>query len=382
MKLRDYHIIKQSQAREVVQRAMRNQRTAHAYLLHGPEGTGKEALALFLAQNFLCGRRHAQAPGADLFGEVRPPDSACGECSSCKRIAELSHPDLHVVFPRAASATEQERTEVLRSFAAQPFQRSRPWENASILIDDVRALKRALSVSSYEGHGSVVLLLEANRLKAESANALLKILEEPPAERYFILTSTSLASLLPTIVSRCQAVAVAPLSRVEIADFLQQHHQVESGRATFLATVANGNLRYAHALLEEDLEARRKLAVEYLRMAFKFNKPLEQMEFLQRLVHENDRHELQQLLRFCMLWIRDAYVLKSCGAEPEFEQFVVNTDFREALLELIKNLPQFDFERVLEEIDYAIMCLERYVQPTLVLMVLLHRIRRLARSGR
>ncbi len=385
MKLSESKIIQHSRARAVLQRALRHQRLAHAFFLFGPDGSGKEALALAMAQTLLCAKRDEATapPTADLFGgsAVRVArDWACGECSSCKRVAEAAHPDLHIVLPRPASAAELDRLEVLQSFAAQPFNRLRPWENPFILIDDVRELKKSFAVSSYEGHGAVALILEAQRLKAESANALLKILEEPPADKYFILTAVSEESVLPTIVSRCQPIAVSPLSRAVIAEFLQQHQNLPAERADFAAMIANGNLRHAFELLAEECEIMRKAAVEYLRMAFKFNKPVEQVEFLNRLTHDYDRRELQQLLQFCLLWIRDAYVLKANPAAAE--QNLVNADFRQALLELIKNLPQFDFDGVLEEIEYAIHCLERYVQPWLVLMVLLQRIRQLARARR
>lgn len=374
MILNDLKLIQHSRAKQVVQRAIKHGRMAHAYLLHGPEGSGKEAIALALAQTFLCERR-GKIDSSDLFAAPVAGEWACGQCSSCKRVAEMAHPDVHAVIPRAASANEAEITEVLRSLATQPLYRMRPWENSFILIDDVRELKRTFATSSYEGRGSVALLFEAQRLKAESANALLKLLEEPPDEKFFILTCNSLESLLPTIISRCQPILVAFPRHEEIAEILQTQHGVEPGRARFVASLANGNLRYAFALLEEDLEARRKLAVEYLRMAFKFNKPVEQVEFLNQLVQEHDRHALQQLLQFCASWLRDAYVLK-CGGE---QQQIINTDFRAALLELNKNLPQFDFNRVLEEVEYAITCLERYVQPWLVLMALLQRIRQSAR---
>ncbi len=377
MALQDLKLIQQSHAKEVVQRAIRHGRMAHAYLLHGPEGSGKEAIALALAQTFLCERR-GKADSGDLFAAPTKSDWACGQCSSCKRIAEQTHPDVHIVIPRAASSTEAEITEVLRSIATQPLNRTRPWENSFILIDDVRELKRTFATSSYEGRGSVALLFEAQRLKAESANALLKLLEEPPDEKFFILTANSLESLLPTIISRCQPILVSVPRLEEVVEILQKEHNLAPERARFVASLANGNLRYAMALLEEDLEGRRKLAVEYLRMAFKFNKPVEQVEFLNQLVQENDRYALQQLLQFCASWLRDAYVLKCSGAE----QPIVNTDFRTALLELNKNLPQFDFDRVLEEVEYAITCLERYVQPWLVLMVLLQRIRQLSRPGK
>jgi DNA polymerase-3 subunit delta' len=180
-------IIAQVSAKEFLQRARQNERVAHAYLFHGPQGTGKEALALLAAQSFFCETRRQQlvqpatislfdAPATKLVAPANDsPDLACGVCSACRRVAEVSHSDVRVIFPRAASASEDERTEVLRSLAANPYRRLRPWENPAILIDDVRVFKRDLGMTSYEGHGVAVLILEADRMKVEVVNALLKI---------------------------------------------------------------------------------------------------------------------------------------------------------------------------------------------------------------
>jgi len=386
-------IIAQENAQEFLRRARQNERVAHAYLFHGPEGSGKEALALLKAQSFFCEKLRPQpAPQSatiSLFDEpaAQPAnylneDSAlaCGICSACRRVAEMTHPDVRIIFPRAASASEDERVEILRSLAANPYRRSKPWENPTILIDDIRALKRDLGMTSYEGRGVVALIIEADRMKAEAANALLKILEEPPAQTLMILTASSLDGMLPTIVSRCQPVRLLILTREQIAAALQQNHGAPAERAQFIAKLANGSLRRAMDLLEEDVDTRRQQAVTFLRMAFRFNKPVEQMDFLNTLVRDSDRRDLRQLLEFCTLWIRDGCVLKSLGSTPPANSPIINTDQERALADLIKNLPDFDFPGVIAEIEFAIECLDRYVQPWLVLMVLLHRIQQLSGS--
>jgi DNA polymerase-3 subunit delta' len=386
-------IIAQTSAKEFLRRAKQNARVAHAYLFHGPEGTGKEALALLAAQSFFCeALRPPPAPQTAtilLFDEpaAQPAahanenfELACGVCSACRRVAAMTHPDVRIIFPRAASASDDERTEVLRSLAADPYRRARPWENPNILLDDIRALKRDLSMTSYEGHGIVALILEADRMKAEAANALLKILEEPPAQTLLLLTAASLDSILPTIVSRCQPVRLLNLARAQIVAALQDKHGAPVERAQFIAKLANGNFRRALDLLDDDVDARRQKAVEFLRMAFRFNKPVEQMDFLNALVHDHDRRDLRQLLEFCMLWIRDGYVLKALDLSPQAVAAIINTDQERQLSDLIKNLPEFDFPGVVAELEFAIECLDRYVQPWLVLMVLLYRIQQFSGS--
>ncbi|MDZ7363139.1 MAG: hypothetical protein ONB46_20805 [candidate division KSB1 bacterium] len=390
-------IIAQENAKEFLRRARQNERVAHAYLFHGPAGVGKEALALLAAQSFFCARRFPESmprqakATLSLFDDQTPqtavpaPENielACGVCSACRRVAEMMHPDVRVIFPRAASASEEERAEVVRSLATSPYQRLRPWENPNILIDDIRALKRDLSMTSYEGHGMVALILEAERMKAEAANALLKILEEPPPQTLIILTTTSLDGLLPTIVSRCQPVRLQILTAPQIAAALQEKHGVPAERAPFIAKLANGNFRRALELLEENVDTRRQQAVDFLRMAFRFNKPVEQMDFLNALTRELDRRELRQLLELCLLLVRDGYVFKSTNASPVREASIINLDQERMLSDLVKNLPNFDFPAVIKELEFAMECLDRYVQPWLVLMVLLHRIYQLSGSRR
>ncbi len=383
-------IIGQESAKEFLHRAQENERVAHAYLFHGPEGTGKEALAVLAAQSFFCAARRSQStPPAtiSLFDEPMVTranaifDLACGACSACRRVAEMSHPDVRVIFPRNASASEEERTEVLRSLAADPYRRLRPWENPTILIEDIRGLKHDLGMTSYEGRGIVALILEADRMKAEAANALLKILEEPPPQTLMILTAASLDGMLPTIVSRCQPVRLLVLPAAPIAAALQAKHGLPAERALFIAKLANGSFRRALDLLDDDVDGRRQKAVEFLRMAFRFNKPVEQMDFLNNLVREHDRRDLRQLLEFCAIWIRDGYVLKlATPTTATGSPSIINADQERLLIDLVKNLPHFDFPGVITELEFAIECLDRYVQPWLVLMVLLQRIQQLSGS--
>jgi len=383
-------IIAQENAQEFLRRARQNERVAHAYLFFGPAGTGKEALGLLAAQSFFCeaGQAKPQPPAAtiSLFEEPAPKPSpsaatndvlACSVCSACRRVAEMNHPDVRVIFPRTAAASEEERTEVLRSLGTNPYRRLRPWENPTMLIDDIRGLKRDLGMTSYEGRGMVALILEADRMKAEAANALLKILEEPPPQTLIILTANSLNSILPTMVSRCQPVRLLILTREQMATALQEKHGVPADRGQFVAKLANGNFRRALDLLDEDVDTRRQQAVEFLRMAFRFNKPVEQMDFLNALARDHDRRELRQLLEFCMLLIRDGYILKSLNSAPAP---IINTDQEKMLADLVKNLPNFDFPGVITELEFAMECLDRYVQPWLVLMVLLQRIYQLSGS--
>jgi len=162
----------------------------HALLVHGPEGVGKLALAEHLAQAMLCeAADHAQAP--------------CGECEGCRWFAADSHPDYRRVEPEALArqpAFESDDNPELAPRSAKP--------SSEIKVDQIRGLDGFLSVVSHRAGRRVALIHPAEAMNANSANALLKALEEPPGQAHFILVSHRPARLLATVRSRCVAVPV------------------------------------------------------------------------------------------------------------------------------------------------------------------------------
>lgn len=135
-------------------------RINHAWLLTGrPEQTLEQAVQL--AKALLC-------------HDLRPDGQPCGECASCRKLAAGNHPDLQLIVPRGAS----------------------------VKIDQTRNMQYLANLESYEGGRRVVIIHQAHTMMAAAANSLLKILEEPPAGLFFILTAPLGDSLLETILSR------------------------------------------------------------------------------------------------------------------------------------------------------------------------------------
>ena len=161
-----------------------SKRAAHAYLLIAPEDTGGEQLVQAMAASLLC-----DTPTAEHH--------ACGECAGCSLMAAFSHPDLRVLRPSIMNT-------------AHPVEELRPEKpSKEITIDDVRALDNMVNQTSHRGGQRVVVLYPAHKLNRNAANALLKTLEEPPANTVFILLAYDVRQLLPTIVSRCQLINVS-----------------------------------------------------------------------------------------------------------------------------------------------------------------------------
>lgn len=178
---------------EPVLRQTLAQQQAHALLLHGPKGVGQFDLAVTLAQAWLC--EAAQ-------GTHRP----CGHCASCKLVQARSHPDLLVLVPEALQAELGWGAAEGDDAAAERASKTKP--SQEIKVDAVRRAVAFALVTSARGRGKVVVLHPAERMNGISANTLLKTLEEPAGDSRFVLSCAAPDALLPTIRSRCQAVAM------------------------------------------------------------------------------------------------------------------------------------------------------------------------------
>jgi DNA polymerase III subunit delta' len=174
----------------------------HAYLFSGPSQVGKTTVALAFAQALSC------ETGAG---------SPCGVCRTCQRIAQGRFPDVQTVV--AGKSTIQ--------------------------IEQIRALQTDASLSPLEGRYRIFIIPEIERASAPAANALLKTLEEPPPHVILLLTSTRRDQVLPTVLSRCQIVALRPLPAEQIQATLETRWEADPERAALLTRLSSGRLGWA-----------------------------------------------------------------------------------------------------------------------------------------
>src|SRR6266568_9375237 len=189
--------------------AIASGRLPQALLFEGPRGVGKQRLALWLAQALMC-----ENPGK---GRGTGKGEPCGQCQHCKMVLNLSHPDVHWFVPVELSkkgAAADKQVELVEEALAEEMaaRRERPLYEApgglaTHSMAAVRLLLRRLAVTPAMAARKVFIVGDAERLipqraNPEAANALLKALEEPPADTVFVLTAAEPEALLPTIVSR------------------------------------------------------------------------------------------------------------------------------------------------------------------------------------
>lgn len=180
-------------------------RLRHAYLLTGPQGVGKRTLALRFAQALECERHPGSGDPCDPAQEAA--------CRACRLIPQENYPDLHLL-----QADE---------------------EGSGIRVEQVRELQHQLALAPFEGRWRIALLPEFHRASHSAANALLKTLEEPPAQVLLLLTSPTAEALLATIVSRCETLALRPLALPELAAALRERG-LPAAQAELLAGISGG----------------------------------------------------------------------------------------------------------------------------------------------
>ena len=206
------------EARRRLAGSRRSDRLPQVILMTGPEGVGKQRLGLWLAQLLLCDR---------------PADEPCGECRPCRRVLELAHPDLHwfvpIARPKAGEAEKQVEEAALLIAEAVAARREEPLYRpsdgmASHPLASARLLLRRAALTPVEAARKVFLVGEADRLvpqesSPDAANALLKQLEEPPADTLIVLTATEPERVLATIRSRAVPLRLARLPDAEVREF-------------------------------------------------------------------------------------------------------------------------------------------------------------------
>jgi len=228
---------------------------AHAQLFAGNAGSANMALALAYATYINC--------------EDKQEKDACGVCASCTKTEKLIHPDLHFIFPVNTSkdvAKDPSSALYMKSWRAfmieSPYGNIHNWgdfigtENKQPIInaEESRNIVKTLSLKSFEGEYKIMIIWLPELMKSEGANAILKILEEPPAKTIFLMVSNNIEKLLTTIQSRTQKIMVPPFLDENIKAHLVSRFELDDKKASRISFLADGNMNSALEMLKEDKE--------------------------------------------------------------------------------------------------------------------------------
>ena len=245
-------------------------RLHHALLFTGPEGIGKGMLARAFVQAWLCEQTTAQKL------------CRCQKCPNCKRIAENNHPDFIEVDE----------------------------ETATIKIETIRDLQHRLIYPPYEAPHRFVMIHDIHKMQDAAANCLLKTLEEPDPDTTFLLITSQIQKLLPTIISRCQIVRFAPFGSEEVAQFLQSRG-VAPEVAIQLAALSNGSFSTALELSEGDYKTE---VIHTFEEMITIGSTLDAFGMAAAL--KGKKNMADHLLSLMAIYIRDMLLLKSSPDAP------------------------------------------------------------------
>lgn len=278
-------------------RTLQSGRLPGALLFTGEEGVGKKLFALELARALNC-----PTPNG-LEG--------CGVCGPCKRIGKFNYPQ---------SAESDDWKSIV--WTDHPDVGIVIAPKRLLWVEQMRQIEREANFRPFEGKARFFLIEDADKLNAPSANALLKVLEEPPHTSHIILMTSRPAMLLPTILSRCQMIRFAPVTPDEIEGHLIKHKLASPAEARVRARVARGSLGRAINQDFEQFSSQRQAMLRVLEALAAGNDQMQLLKSSEDLNSAQQKDEYETHLDILEALIRDAWML-SLNAPTEV---VVNVD--------------------------------------------------------
>ena len=360
--------------------AYRAGRLPASLLIHGRRGVGKQRLALWISQMLVC-EASDRAP--------------CAACPSCRMAGSIEHPDVHWYFPlerpkgvsgeRLADALEEARLEEIAEVRAHPVRASHSGAVKGLYLGSIQGLRARATRRPVMAPGPVFVIGDADLLvpqesSPEAANALLKLLEEPPGATRFILTTSEPGRILPTIRSRTVPLHLAPLPSGIIESFLIEHAGVDDETATWAARLGQGSPGRALGFLPSEgalgsLEELRRRAFEIVASALAGNGA--KGHALALSFSSGGARGLMDLFAFLEEWLRDLAAVASGVPER-----VLNHDAVDGLRRRAQDfeLNAYDVARSFQAVDRARHLARANVNPQLVIGSLVRELRKTLRN--
>ena len=366
-------LVGQKRAKSQIEKMLASERVSHAYLISGAPGVGKTAFALAFAEAI-----NGVANISDL-----------GDHQSSKKSSWFSHPDIHVFIPKPTSAKIEEVRERLELLSKDPYEIINFAQRPSLHDDSSSKNLQAFYPIDYfrdeirpiaklrpnEGDRVVIIMTQVETMRKETANAFLKLLEEPSDRLMFILTTESYESLLPTITSRCQHIPLGTLTQQEVEQGLIEIDKISADDATYLARVSNGNYAATRFFDVSKLKQNREEVVEFLRYSFS-----QDATALSRISQDwqssNNIEGMIAITNLLEMYVRDLIVFK----ETKNQKLITNVDQLDSIKKFVDSLSKAKLEKMLTHIDECRPMLRQNVSPKLIFVVLSFRFSALMRG--
>lgn len=315
-------LVGNERVKTLLRRILEAGRLPGAMLFTGEEGVGKKLFALEIARALNC----------------RTPQGAegCGRCPPCKRITKFNYPQ-SVESDDWKGIIWTDHPDVGMVVAPKRL----------LLVDQMRQIEREANFRPYEGKARIFLIEDADKLNDSSANALLKVLEEPPDTSHIFLITSRPAMLLPTIRSRCQMIRFSPLGPEEIEKHLVENKLATAAEARTRARLARGSLGRA---IEQDFDeyvSQREAMLRVLKSLATGDDRGQLLKAAEDLNSAAIKDKYEPRLDILETLIRDAWML-AINAPPDI---VVNEDLLGQLTQIAKSLDSVRPARWISQIE-------------------------------
>jgi DNA polymerase III subunit delta' len=351
----DRRLVGQSNARTQIERMLISERLSHAYLLTGPEGVGKTAFALAMAE---------VVNGVDNITDLK------GTAIS-KKSSWYTHPDIHLFLPLPSTVGTTELNARLDLLAKDPYEIVDFTLRPALTDAESSKNRRAFySIEYYhkeirpktvykpnEGRRTVVIMTGIDTMRKESANAFLKLLEEPSENILFILTASKTDQLLPTIISRCQHIRLNPLTEEDVRNGLITYDNKTEREATYLARLSDGNYSLTRFLDVDTLQDTQKEAVNFLRYSYTQDVPV----LLKMIKDWNSSLNTESQIALCNsleLLLRDIMVFRATLNSD----LIHNVDQMEVIEKFNNSMKDARIEEMIEQLQKLKSLLYQNVQ--------------------
>ena len=344
-------IVGQKRAKAQVEAWLKIRRVPHTILISGPPGVGKRRLALELVKAINC---------REVSGW------ACGRCNSCSKVEKLLHPDVHALLPLPSGREKQDRAavqEIMRGAVLDYLQQGTSFSHSNVNIarDFIRTLQKDMAYTPVEAPCRIGVIFEAECMHSAGANSLLKILEEPPENAFFILVSALPERILPTVLSRCQQVTLQRLGQAELRAYLQEM-EISAENLELAVHLGAGSIQRALQIAAGEFDGMRDSVEKFILAGIRGEDEV-YWALLDEVGSSAERGKLEEFLEGCGLYLRDLMLL-ACGGETK----IACTDRRDFLMQVQHYFQLDQLEALAIEVDRAFENLWRNVSSNLVLV--------------
>lgn len=342
-------------------------KVGNAYIFSGPRGSGKEGIAIKFAQLLNC--------------EANTKDF-CESCSSCMRCEKLEHENIKFIFPLPTSSknTSNGLSEISTKDAEyvksaflkkskNPFHKIRIPKANKILLQSIRQLKKFLYLTTHSNGRKVVIVFDSHLMstgQAETANAFLKLLEEPPSKTTFVLVTDYPDHLLATTVSRSQKINFPKLSDSYIRSWLVEQ-RVDSKSLNLVMAISRGNMQSAEFFVKYNERDIIKLISDLISKTTKKN-PVNWRSFIDEYSRIATQDKTKFVYHFMILkvWLLSANLLKKRIDHP-----LQNTSLKTNMEKFISQHPSSDLSKITVELEKAEHSISLNLNMSLVLVNML-----------